>query len=74
MKKTVALTLSAVLLFSLFLLFPRVSKAAVSADECWNNWERCRTRALESDLGTIRTTLALTVCDIALGKCLINSN
>lgn len=73
MKKAIALTLSAIFTISVFLLIPRTSQAAFNADACWDNWERCRTRALESDLGVIRTTLALTACDIALGKCLMTN-
>lgn len=74
MKKAVALTLSALFIISIFLFIPRTSQAATDADTCWNNWERCRTRALESDLGTVRTTLALTVCDVALARCLLMAN
>ncbi|MBC7365181.1 MAG: hypothetical protein JHC32_07790 [Candidatus Aminicenantes bacterium] len=71
MKKALALTLSVLFILSIFLLIPTSSKAATKADICWDDWERCRTRALESDLGVVRTTLALTVCDVALARCLM---
>ena len=67
MKKAVALTLAAVLFLSVFFFLPRVSFA--DADGCYNFWERCRERAFEADTGWIKTTLMLTVCDIALGRC-----
>lgn len=73
MKKALAVSLSAIILFSTLSLIPLASQAVNPADSCWDNWERCRARALESDLGTIRTTLALTLCDIALGNCLLKA-
>lgn len=71
MKKAVAVTLTALIFLSTLSFIPLASQTENPADSCWDNWERCRTRALESDLGVIRTTLALTLCDIALGNCLM---
>ncbi|MDD8021213.1 MAG: hypothetical protein PHU81_08580 [Acidobacteriota bacterium] len=69
MKKLTALTLS--LIFVLSVLFLPLISQARSADDCWNNWERCEARALQSDMGFVRTTLALMACDVGLGRCLI---
>ncbi|MBC7349942.1 MAG: hypothetical protein H5U05_08215 [Candidatus Aminicenantes bacterium] len=71
MKKALAVTLTALVIFSTLSLIPLAGQTENPADSCWNNWERCRARALASDLGVIRTTLALTLCDIALGNCLM---
>jgi hypothetical protein len=71
MKRAIAGTLAVMFFLSVFLWLPQSSAALQSADLCYDNWESCRTRALESDEGIIRTTLWLTVCDVALGKCLL---
>ncbi len=71
MKKAVAVTLTAIFIVSALSLLSLSGQAVNPADSCWDNWERCRTRALESDYGPVRTTLALTLCDIALGNCLL---
>ncbi len=67
MKKAVALTLAAALFLGVFLFLPRASFA--DADDCYDYWERCRARAFEADVGWVKTTLMLTMCDIALGRC-----
>lgn len=71
MKKAIALTLAVVFLLSAFLFFPLVSAAAVPANSCYDNWEVCRMRAFQTQEGILRTTIMLTVCDLALGKCLL---
>jgi len=71
MKKAIALTLAAVFFVSAFLWFPQSSTAVTHADMCYDDWEACRTRAFASDEGIVRTVLWLTVCDVALGKCLL---
>ena len=71
MKKAIALTMAAGILVSAFLFFPLASPAALPAAVCWDSWDVCRMRAFQSDEGTVRTTLMLTVCDIGLGKCLL---
>jgi hypothetical protein len=71
MKKAIASTLATVCLLSAVLVFPIASAGAVRADACWDNWEVCRIRTFQADMGVIRTTVALTVCDVGLGKCLL---
>ena len=71
MKKLTSLTLSLIFILSIFLFLPQTSQARIPADQCWDNWERCRARAFQSDLETARTTMALTSCDLGLGRCLI---
>ncbi len=68
MKKAVALTLAAAFFLGVFLFLPRASFA--DADSCYDYWERCRIRAFAADVGWIKTTLMLTMCDIGLGRCL----
>ena len=70
MKKAVALTLAGVCLLCSVLFFP---KAAVGHDvnECYDDWSTCRQRALDMDEPWWRVMLALTVCDIGLGKCVL---
>ncbi len=67
MKRAIALTLAVVFFLGAFLWFPRASCA--HSGHCFNDWEVCRQRAFGSDEGVLRTTLLLTVCDIAWGKC-----
>jgi hypothetical protein len=69
MRKAIALTLAAVFFLCAFLWFPQASFA--HSDHCYNDWHSCRQRSFEADEGWIRTTLMLTVCDIAWGKCQI---
>jgi hypothetical protein len=71
MKRAIALTLAVVFFLSVFIWIPQSSSAVTHADLCYDDWEACRSRAFESEQGIIRTTLWLTVCDFALGKCLL---
>jgi hypothetical protein len=71
MKRAIALTLAAVFFLSAFIWLPQTSSATTRADMCYDDWEACRTRAFASDEGIVRTVLWLTVCDVALGKCLL---
>jgi hypothetical protein len=71
MKKAIALTLAVMFFLSAFLWFPQLSSARAPADLCYDDWEHCRNRALQSDDGIAKTILWLTVCDFALGKCLL---
>jgi hypothetical protein len=71
MKRAIALTLAAVFFLSAFLWLPQASAATTLADICYDNWEACRIRAFASDEGIVRTVLLLTVCDVALGRCLL---
>jgi hypothetical protein len=70
MRKAIASTLAVAFFLSAFLLLPQ-SSWATRADACYDDWGGCRSRAFESDEGIIRTALMLTVCDVALGKCLL---
>jgi len=71
MKRAIALTLAAVFFLSAFLWLPQPSAAITLADICYDNWGACRVRAFASDEGIVRTVLLLTVCDVALGRCLL---
>lgn len=59
-----------ILLAVALLVWPMILAAQSHADHCFDEWERCRERAFASDAGWIKTTLMLTVCDVALLKCL----
>ncbi|MCX7974105.1 MAG: hypothetical protein N3B16_06330 [Candidatus Aminicenantes bacterium] len=69
MRQRVFLALLILLAVGLLVL-PVILASQTHADYCFNEWERCRERALASDAGWFKTTLMLTVCDIALLKCL----
>jgi hypothetical protein len=71
MKRAIALTLAAAFFLSVFFWLPQSSAADTQADVCYKSWEACRTRAFASDEGVLRTALMLTVCDLALGRCLL---
>ena len=71
MKKAIVVTLAVVFFLSAFLFFPASSTANTPADDCYDSWEVCRNRALESDQGWFRTAIMLTTCDLALGKCIL---
>jgi hypothetical protein len=71
MKRATVLTLAVLFFLSAFIWIPQLSSAREPADLCFDDWQACRTRAFESEQGIIRTTLWLTVCDLALGKCLL---
>jgi hypothetical protein len=72
MKQAIALTLASVILLSAILFFPAAAAAATRADACYDEWGSCRSRAFQADEGVIRTTVMLTVCDFALGTCLLH--
>jgi len=72
MKKAIASTLAVLTVFSAVLFFPAVSRAVLRADACWDNWGACRIRSFEADMGVVRTTVALTLCDVSLGKCMLS--
>ena len=71
MKKVFVLTLAVALVLSAALFFPSLTEGALPAGTCYDNWDVCRARALQSDEGVMRTTIMLTVCDLGLGKCLL---
>ena len=70
MKRAVALALTGLCLLSSFLFFPQAAQGRV-ADECYSNWSRCRVNAFNMDVSWYRMTLVLTVCDVGLGKCIL---
>ena len=69
MKKATSLTLVGLLLFSILVISPNFALAG--PDKCYDEYETCRTRGLHADKGIIKTTLLLTICDLAVGTCLI---
>jgi len=70
MKKAVALALAGLVVFSAVWFFPRAAEARDSA-ECYRNYGTCRNNAFGMDVGWVRMTLLLTVCDVGLGRCLL---
>jgi hypothetical protein len=71
MMRQVMVVALLVLLAVGLLVLPLVVAAQSHSDYCYDEWERCRERAFESDAGWFKTALMLTICDIALGKCLL---
>jgi hypothetical protein len=72
MKKAIALTLAVVFSLGAVLCLPQTSFA--HSDQCYDDWQSCRQRAHEADVGWVKMTLMLTICDIAWGKCQIFCN
>ena len=70
MKKAVGLAPAGLVMFSVICFFPRAADARDSS-ECYRNHGTCRSGALGLDVGWVRTTMLLTVCDIGLGRCLL---
>jgi hypothetical protein len=73
MKKVFLLALAGLILFSSVLFFP-LAVSAHDVNECYRDNEVCRERALDMDAHWIKVALVLTVCDIALGKCILAVN
>ena len=42
-----------------------------TVDQCYNDYERCRERALQSSGGVIATTIQLTACDVGVAACIV---
>ncbi len=70
MKKFVALALAGMIMLSVVFFFPRAAEARDSA-ACYGNYGTCRNNAFGLDVGWVRMTLLLTVCDLGLGRCLL---
>jgi hypothetical protein len=70
MKRAFSLALAGVILCSSVLFFPLTADAR-DVNECYNNHEACRERAFNMNASWTKIALALTVCDIALGKCIL---
>ena len=69
MKKFAALALAGFILLGPALLSPRPSFGH-DIERCYMDYQKCREYAFMLDDSWIKTTLALTVCDLMLGKCL----
>jgi hypothetical protein len=70
MKKAVLLALAGLILFSTALFYPLAARAH-DVNECYDNHSVCRARALNMDAAWTKIALVLTVCDLALGKCIL---
>jgi hypothetical protein len=71
MKKILLLALAGLILLSSFLFFPMAARAH-DVNECYRDHDVCRERALNLDAPWTKVALLLTLCDIALGKCILN--
>ncbi len=71
MKKFVAVSLTALVLLASAVFFSQPADAKEVA-KCYLTHRSCRVGALQMDAGWVTMTLTLTVCDIALGKCILN--
>jgi hypothetical protein len=70
MKKALLLALAGLILVSSALFFP-LAVSAHDVNECYRDHQVCRERALNMDASWTKIALLLTVCDIALGKCIL---
>jgi len=70
MKKLAVLALAGLVLVSAALFFPSAA-AGRDLDECYRDHQRCRENALNLDAPWYKVTIILTVCDLALGKCIL---
>lgn len=70
MKKLIAVSLTALIVFAVVAFFP-TAVAAHDMQHCYNDYEICRANAFSNSMNVVKTTFALTVCDIALGKCIL---
>ena len=70
MKKPTCLALAGLVLISAVLLFPTAA-AGVDIEKCYQDHLKCRESALNLDAPWYKVTLILTVCDLALAKCIL---
>ena len=70
MKKILLLALAGLVLLSSVFFFP-VAVSAHDVSECYRDHQVCRERAFNLDAPWTKVALVLTVCDIALGKCIL---
>ena len=72
MKKAIALALAGLVMFSVVCFFPQAAEAR-DCVECYRNHGACRVNAFNAQMGWFRMSLLLTVCDVALGRCLLTA-
>jgi len=70
MKKTLVLAMAGLILVSSALFFP-LTVSAHNVNECYRDHRVCRERALNLEAPWTKIALLLTVCDVALGKCIL---
>ena len=70
MKRAAILALAGLILVSAVLYFP-MTAAAHDVAECFSNHVTCRELAFNMNASWVKVALALTLCDIALGKCIL---
>ncbi len=70
MKKLAVLALAGLVLVSAALVLPSAA-AGRDIDACYRNHQECRENALNLDAPWYKVTIILTVCDLALGKCIL---
>ncbi len=70
MKRVATLALAGLILVSAALYFP-MTAAAHDVAECYRNHETCRELAFNMNASWVRVALTLTLCDLALGKCIL---
>jgi len=70
MKKLAVMALAGLILVSAVLFFP-ASAAASEVDGCFSEHQRCRENAFNLDAPWYQVMLVLTLCDLALGKCIL---
>ncbi|MDH7513656.1 MAG: hypothetical protein QHH14_11990 [Clostridiales bacterium] len=71
MKRKLALALAILIGLSIFLSSPSTSRATEKQDICLIIFERCRARALNSDMGVLATANALQLCENQMLACYI---
>ncbi len=70
MKKSLLWALAGLILFSSVLFYP-MAASAHDVNECYSNHQACRERAFAMAGSWAKIALYLTVCDLALGKCIL---
>jgi hypothetical protein len=71
MKKLIVVALAGLILLSAVLFFPP-SAAAEEVGACFQEHVTCREHALNMDAAWYQVTLFLTLCDLALVKCILH--
>jgi len=69
MKKLAVVALAGLVVVSSVLFFP--ASAAADSGECFRDHMVCRENALNLDAPWYQVMLFLTLCDLALGKCIL---